>query len=67
LATVGALAGLVLAFWGINWLLAAAASSLPRQQEVSFDMRVFVVASLATIVAGIATGLVPALQLVKPA
>ena len=52
--------------WGINWLLAMLPpSSLPRQQEVTFDLRVFAVAALATVVAGTVTGLAPALQLVR--
>jgi putative ABC transport system permease protein len=54
------------AIWGVNWLIAMLPpGSLPRQQEVAFDVRVFAVASLATVTAGILTGLVPALQFVR--
>ena len=66
LAVSGAVAGVLFAYWGINWLLAMLPpSSLPRQQEVTFDMRVFAMAALATLVAGTVTGLAPALQLVR--
>ena len=64
LAAVGAALGLVCATWGIQWLLAMLPpGSLPRQQDVSLDVRVFGAAALATLIAGVATGLVPALQL----
>ena len=66
LATAGALIGVLFAFWGINWLLAMLPpASLPRQQEVTFDVRVFSIAALATLVTGIVTGLIPALQLIR--
>jgi putative ABC transport system permease protein len=66
LATAGALIGVLFAFWGINWLLAMLPpASLPRQQEVTFDVRVFALTALATLVTGIVTGLIPALQLLR--
>ena len=67
LASAGAGVGLAFAVWGVTWLLTLLpAGSLPRQQDVGFDLRVYVVATLATLVAGVATGLVPALQIAKP-
>ena len=66
LAFSGAAVGLLLAIWGIHWLLALLpAGSLPRQQEVSLDIRVFGVAAVAALITGLATGLVPALQLAR--
>ena len=66
LAAAGAVVGVFFAFWGINWLLAMLPpASLPRQQDVTFDLRVFTVAALATFVTGIVTGLIPALQLLR--
>lgn len=63
LAALGAVAGTVLATWGLRWLLAILpAGSLPRQQEIAFDARVLGLALLATATAGIVTGLVPAIQ-----
>jgi putative ABC transport system permease protein len=67
LAAAGAIAGLALALLGIQWLLGVLPpGSLPRQQDVSFDLRVFMAASVTTVVAGIAAGLAPALQFLKP-
>jgi putative ABC transport system permease protein len=66
LAVLGGMAGLLLAHWGIAWLLAMLPpGSLPRQQEVAFDGRVFALATAATLLAGVVTGLVPAMQLAR--
>ncbi|MGH9309656.1 MAG: ABC transporter permease, partial [Vicinamibacterales bacterium] len=66
LATLGCAGGLALAFWGVQWLLAALpAGSLPRQQEVAFDLRVFAAASVATLATGLAAGFGPAVQLLR--
>ena len=66
LSLAGFAAGLVLAQFGINWLLALLPpGSLPRQQEVRLDLSVFAFAAAATVVCGVATGLVPALQLLR--
>jgi putative ABC transport system permease protein len=67
LASAGAIVGLACAVWSVAWLLALLPpGSLPRQQDVGFDVRVYVAATIATLVAGVATGLVPALQIVRP-
>jgi putative ABC transport system permease protein len=66
LAALGSIAGLACAAWGVPALLATLPpGSLPRQQDVGFDVRVFAAASLATLVTGVATGLTPALQLFR--
>jgi putative ABC transport system permease protein len=66
LALAGAGLGLVLAIWGINWLLALLPpGSLPRQQEVRLDVRVFGAGAAAGLFCGILTGLLPALQLAR--
>jgi putative ABC transport system permease protein len=66
LAALGSIAGLACAAWGVPALLATLPSgSLPRQQDVGFDVRVFAVASLATLATGVVTGLTPALQLFR--
>ena len=67
LASAGAGIGLALAIWGVRWLMnLVPAGSLPRQQDVGFDVGVYLAATLATLIAGVATGLVPALQIVRP-
>jgi predicted permease len=66
LALIGAAAGLALAAAGIQWLLAMLpAGSLPRQQDVGIDVRVFAVAAAATLATGIVTGLTPAATLLR--
>ncbi|HXW04376.1 MAG TPA: ABC transporter permease [Vicinamibacterales bacterium] len=66
LAGSGAAGGLLLAGWAINWLTAVLpAGSLPRQHDIVFDLRVAAAALLATVLVGLATGLVPALQTVQ--
>ena len=67
LASAGASVGFALAVGGVHWLVTMLpAASLPRQQDVGFDLRVFAAATIATLVAGVATGLVPALQITRP-
>jgi predicted permease len=66
LATIGAIAGAALAAGGVRWLLAVLpVASLPRQHEIAFDLRVLGVAVLATLTAGVVTGLIPAIQVWK--
>jgi predicted permease len=66
LAAIGAAGGAVLAMWGVKWLLAMLpAASVPRQHEIAFDLRVLGLALLATLTAGVVTGLVPAMQVWK--
>ncbi len=67
LAAAGAGLGLALAAWGVRWLMARVPpGSLPRQQDVGFDSGVFLAAAAATLIAAVATGLVPAIQIVRP-
>jgi putative ABC transport system permease protein len=67
LASAGAAFGFALAVWGVHWLLAMLPpASLPRQQDVGFDVSVFAAATLATLIAGLVTGLVPAFQIARP-
>ncbi len=66
LAVLGASAGVLISFWGVNWLLAVLpAGSLPRQQEITIDLRVLGAALTATLFAGTVTGLVPAMQSIR--
>jgi predicted permease len=67
LASAGAVVGLALAAWGVHRLMTLVPpGSLPRQQEVGLDSGVYMAATLATLIAGVATGLVPAVQIVRP-
>jgi putative ABC transport system permease protein len=66
LAIVGGAAGLVLAVWGVDVLLAIAPEQLTRLNEVELDWRVAAIASIATTVVGLLSGLAPALQSARP-
>ena len=67
LATAGSVVGFVAAAWGVASLMSLLPpGSLPRQQDVGFDLRIYLAAAVATMVAGVATGLVPALQIARP-
>ena len=62
LALVGGTAGLLLARWGVQALVAFAPPDLPRLDEVTADATVFGVAALVTLATGILVGLLPALS-----
>ena len=66
LAIAGGAAGLVLAAWGVDLLLALAPEKLPRLNEVNLDWRVAAIASLATTLVGLLAGLAPAWQSARP-
>ncbi len=66
LAVVGGAAGLVLAAWGVDLLVAMAPEKLPRLADVRLDWRVAAGASLATTLVGLLAGLAPALHSSRP-
>ncbi len=66
LALVGGAAGLVLAAWSVDLLMAVAPERLPRMNDVELDWRVAAIASLATTIVGLLAGLAPALQSTRP-
>ena len=62
LAVVGGLAGLLLATWGIDLLVALGPRELPRLGELTVDGRVVGFALAASLLTGIVFGVAPALQ-----
>jgi putative ABC transport system permease protein len=62
LALPGGVLGLLLAYWGTRLLLSISPDSLPRASEIGIDARVLVFSFAVTLVAGVISGLVPALQ-----
>jgi putative ABC transport system permease protein len=66
LSLVGSIAGLLLAVWGLDLLLALAPKNLPRIQEVSIDGRTLGFTLLLTLFIGLLFGLAPALQASSP-
>lgn len=63
LALMGGVAGLLLAAWGSDLLLAIAPRALPRVHEIGLDWRVVGFTAFIAIVTGLIFGIAPALQL----
>ncbi len=63
LAIVGGLLGLLLAQFGTVAALAAVPHTIPRAEDVTLDWRVFLFNAVASVLAGAAFGLAPALRL----
>ena len=66
LSLTGALLGLLLALWSVNAAGHLTAVNLPRAQEIGLDLRVLGFALFVSLLAGLAFGLVPALQASRP-
>lgn len=62
LAVVGGLLGSFIAWVMVRSVVSTWAAEIPRASEVSFDLRVLLFAMVASVVAGLATGLMPALR-----
>lgn len=62
LACLGGLAGLLIAIWGVEFLMGLAPQTLFQVQGVSVDGRVLLFTLFVTLVTGLVFGLVPALQ-----
>src|SRR6185295_7502592 len=65
LAAVGGALGLLLAVWGVDWLLALSPANLPRAHDAGLDARVLGFTLALSLVVGIGFGLAPALQASK--
>jgi predicted permease len=63
LALLGGTLGVVLAFWGTEALLVIAPTNIPRLQESTVDLTVLGFTLLASVLAGLIFGLVPAWQI----
>src|SRR5438128_3301473 len=66
LSVFGASLGLLLAFWSVGAARDLTVVNLPRVQEIGLDLRVLGSALAVSLVAGVAFGLVPALQTSGP-
>ncbi|HEX6099657.1 MAG TPA: ABC transporter permease [Thermoanaerobaculia bacterium] len=66
LSLIAGAAGLLLASWGIDALLALAPAGIPRLETVSLDGRVLLFTTLLSIFTGIAFGLAPAISASRP-
>jgi putative ABC transport system permease protein len=66
LALLGGAAGLLLAIWGVDMLLALSPETIPRMDQVKVDGFVLGFAGLGTVLSCLVFGLVPALYNVNP-
>ena len=66
LALVGGVAGLLLALWGADLLVALGPVDLPRLKEVAVDGRALGFTFALSLMTGVICGLAPALQASKP-
>jgi predicted permease len=66
LASAGGLLGLLLAYWGIDLLVALTPGDVPRLNEIGLHAPVFIWTLLVSILTGVLFGLAPALQASKP-
>ena len=62
LATVGGALGLLLAWWGVQALKAAAPPTLPRLDEIGLDPMALAFTAVAVVVTGFLFGIAPALR-----
>lgn len=62
LAIVSGAAGVLLAIWGIDLLLAMSPGNIPRQSNIGVDGAVLIFALLVSFMTGIIAGLAPAFQ-----
>ncbi|MBO0859816.1 MAG: ABC transporter permease [Chloracidobacterium sp.] len=66
LALVGGGAGLLLAVWGLEGMIALVPKQLiPRVEEVNVDWRVLLFALIVSVLTGVISGLTPALQTLR--
>jgi putative ABC transport system permease protein len=67
LALAGGAVGVLIAFWGIDLLLAISPDDIPRLREAGVDARALGFALGASVVTGLLFGLAPALLAARPA
>lgn len=61
LALIGGACGLILAFWGVDALVALSAGTIPRPQEIELDGRVIGFTLAASMMTGVVFGLIPSI------
>jgi putative ABC transport system permease protein len=66
LALMGGVIGVLLAYWGIQLLVAFAPDNIPRLHEITIDPRVLSFTFGVSLLTGLVFGLVPALQSSRP-
>jgi putative ABC transport system permease protein len=62
----GGVAGLLIAVWGVKWLVSMGPTTIPRVHEIAVDPRVVCFTLLISVATSVIFGLAPALQASKP-
>ena len=66
LTSIAALAGVLMAYWGVDLLLALRPDSLPNLNEISMNLRVLAFTIGLTVLTAVLLGLLPALKSASP-
>jgi putative ABC transport system permease protein len=66
LAFLGGVAGVILAAWGVDLLVALGPERLPRLNEVHIDASVLLFTTAVALVTGVVFGLIPAMHAARP-
>ena len=66
LALLGGVLGVLLAYWGIQLLIAFGPDNIPRLNEITVDLGVLAFTFAVSLLTGLLFGLVPALQASRP-
>jgi putative ABC transport system permease protein len=66
LSLMGGVLGVLLAFWGIQFLIGFGPDNIPRLNEISIDLRVLGFTFGISLLCGVLFGLIPALQASRP-
>jgi putative ABC transport system permease protein len=66
LSVGGGAAGLLIAAWGVKWLVSMSPGTIPRVQEIAVDPRVVGYTLLISVATSLLFGLAPALQASRP-
>src|SRR5262245_52240609 len=66
LAIGGGAAGLVVAVWGVSWLVSFGSDTIPRVREIAVDPRMAGFTLLISLATGALFGLAPALRVSRP-
>jgi len=62
LSVCGGAAGLLIAFWGVSWLVSLGPDTIPRAREIAVDPRMAGFTLLISVATGVLFGLAPALE-----
>jgi putative ABC transport system permease protein len=66
LSVCGGAAGLLIASWGVNWLVSLGLDAIPRAREIAVDPRMAGATLLVSVMTGVLFGLAPALEVSGP-